>query len=544
MTWNTTGLDELPVYEKLTKLARNPFDLTTPGALSPDRIAHYKASAAGFDLLFSTQRVDDAVLNGLQQLADQSGAVDQFLAMKRGDVMNRIEGYESENRQVLHTSCRDIFSDSPCNAEATQQAKQQLDKLKVFLAQLDKGEITNTRGETFTDYVNIGIGGSDLGPRALFLALAAYAPENRRVHFISNVDPDDAAAVLQNLDLSRTLVGVVSKSGSTLETLTNEEMARAAYSRAGLDPGKHFVAITGQGSPMDNPQKYLRSFYMYDYIGGRYSATSMVGAVMLGFALGYDALVEILRGANEMDRVSEEKDIKKNPALLLALLGIWNHNFLGHETVAVLPYSQALLRFPAHLQQCDMESNGKSVTRNGEKVCCSTGPIVWGEPGTNGQHAFYQLLHQGTAIVPAEFIGFRQSQHKIDLDIKSTTSQQKLVANLLAQALALATGQKNENPNRFFAGNRPSSILLADKLDPHTMGGLLALYEAKIVMQGFIWNINSFDQEGVQLGKVLANRLLDHMRILRHGEAKDRDKHPESWAMLEAAGILQEEQPL
>jgi len=269
-----------------------------------------------------------------------------------------------------------------------------------------------------------------------------------------------------------------------------------------------------------------------------------VGAVMLGFALGYDALVEILRGANEMDRKSEEKDIKKNPALLLALLGIWNHNFLGHETVAVLPYSQALLRFPAHLQQCDMESNGKSVTRNGEKVCCSTGPIVWGEPGTNGQHAFYQLLHQGTAIVPAEFIGFRQSQHKIDLDIKSTTSQQKLVANLLAQALALATGQKNENPNRFFAGNRPSSILLADKLDPHTMGGLLALYEAKIVMQGFIWNINSFDQEGVQLGKVLANRLLDHMRILRHGEAKDRDRHPESWAMLEAAGILQEDQPL
>jgi glucose-6-phosphate isomerase len=295
---------------------------------------------------------------------------------------------------------------------------------------------------------------------------------------------------------------------------------------------------------MDNPQKYLRSFHMYDYIGGRYSATSMVGAVMLGFALGYEAFIEILRGANEMDRAAEEKDLKKNPALLLALLGIWNHNFLGHETVAVLPYSQALLRFPAHLQQCDMESNGKSVTRNGEKVPFSTGPIVWGEPGTNGQHAFYQLLHQGTAIVPAEFIGFRQSQHKFDLVIKGSTSQQKLVANMLAQALALAAGQKDENLNRFFAGNRPSSILLADKLTPYTMGALLALYEAKIVMQGFIWNINSFDQEGVQLGKVLANRLLDHMSILRHGGAKDREKHPESWAMLEAAGILQEDQPL
>ncbi len=541
MTWNTTGLDELPVHEKLIKLARNPFDLTAPGAMSPARISSYKASAAGFDLLFSTQRLDDAVINGLQQLADQSGAVDQFLAMKQGAVMNRIKGYESENRQVLHTACRDIFSDSPYNAEATQQAKQQLKNLEVFLAQLDKGEVTNARGETFTDYVHIGIGGSDLGPRALYRALSAYAQENRRVHFISNVDPDDAAVILQNLDLSRTLVGVVSKSGSTLETLTNEEMALAAFSRAGLNPRNHFVAITGQGSPMDNPEKYLRSFDMYDYIGGRYSATSMVGAVMLGFGLGYDVFIEILRGANEMDRAAEERDIRKNPALLLALLGIWNHNFLGHETVAVLPYSQALLRFPAHLQQCDMESNGKSVSRDGEKISFATGPIVWGEPGTNGQHAFYQLLHQGTAIVPAEFIGFRQSQYEIDLEIKGTTSQQKLVANLLAQALALATGQKNENPNRFFAGNRPSSILLADKLDPFTMGGLLALYEAKIVLQGFIWNINSFDQEGVQLGKVLANRLLDYMSIVRSGGAIDRDSHPESWAMLEAAGILHED---
>jgi glucose-6-phosphate isomerase len=541
MKWNRTDLDALPVYEKLVKLARKPFDLNAPGALSPDRISKYKTSAAGFDLLYSTQRVDDAAINGLQQLADQSGAVDQFLAMKHGAVMNRIEGYESENRQVLHTACRDIFSDSPCNGEATQQAKQQLENLKVFLAQLDTGEVTNAEGKTFTGYVNIGIGGSDLGPRAVYHALSAYAQDNKRVHFISNVDPDDAAAVLQNIDLSRTLVGVVSKSGSTLETLTNEEMARSAYSREGLNPRDHFVAITGQGSPMDNPEKYLRSFYMYDYIGGRYSATSMVGAVMLGFGLGYEALIEILRGAQEMDRAAEEKDIRKNPALLLALLGIWNHNFLGYETVAVLPYSQALLRFPAHLQQCDMESNGKSVSRNGEKVAFATGPIVWGEPGTNGQHAFYQLLHQGTAIVPAEFIGFRQSQHDVDLEIKDTTSQQKLVANLLAQALAFATGQNNENPNRFFAGNRPSSILLADKLVPYTMGGLLALYEAKIALQGFIWNINSFDQEGVQLGKVLATRFLEHMSIARQGGTKDRTRHPESWAMLEAAGVLQED---
>lgn len=541
MAWNTTNLDELPVYEKLMKLARNPFDLTAPGAISPERIKACKASGAGFDLLFSTQRVDDAVINGLQQLADQSGALEQFHGMKHGAVMNRIDGYESEERQVLHTGCRDIFNKTPCHAGATGQAMQELAKLKVFLDELERGQLVNGQGKSYTDYVNIGIGGSDLGPRALYHALSAYSLKNRRVHFISNVDPDDAAAVLKKLDLSRTLVGVVSKSGSTLETLTNEEFVRAAYVERGLNPAKHFIAITGQGSPMDNSGRYLHSFYMYDYIGGRYSATSMVGAVMLGFGLGYDAFIEILRGANDMDMAAGERDIRKNPALLLALLGIWNHNFLGHGTVAVLPYSQALLRFPAHLQQCDMESNGKSVTRNGEKVAGVTGPVVWGEPGTNGQHAFYQLLHQGTTVVPAEFIGFRQSQYGSDLLLKGTTSQEKLVANLLAQSLALATGKKDDNPNRFFSGNRPSAVLLSDRLTPYTMGGLLALYEAKIVFQGFIWNINSFDQEGVQLGKVLANRFLEHLNVLRQAGEKDREQYPESWAMLEAAGFFQEE---
>jgi len=542
MAWNTTNFDELPVYEKLMKLARSPFDLTAKGALSPERIRKYKTGAAGFELLYGTQRIDDSVLNTLQQLADQSDGVSQFLAMKRGTVMNRIDGFESEERQVLHTACRDIFGESPYNGGATGQATAQLDKLKKFLEELDNGEIVNSRGEKFTDYINIGIGGSDLGPRAVYHALSAYSQKNRRVHFISNVDPDDAAEVLQKVDPARTLVGVVSKSGSTLETLTNEEIVRKAYTEAGLDPGRHFVAVTGQGSPMDSPEKYLRTFHMYDYIGGRYSATSMVGAVLLAFGLGFDGFIEILRGANDMDRAAEARDIRKNPALLLALLGIWNRNFLGHPTVAVLPYSQALLRFPAHLQQCDMESNGKSVTRSGKKVSVATGPIVWGEPGTNGQHAFYQLLHQGTTIVPVEFIGFRQNQHGRDLLLKGTTSQEKLVANLLAQSIALATGKNDDNPNRFFGGNRPNSVLLADRLTPYTMGSLLALYEAKIVFQGFIWNINSFDQEGVQLGKVLAGRFLDHFNTLRHEGEKARERDSESWAMLEAAGLLSGQQ--
>ena len=541
MAWQTTNLEELPVYEKLMKLARHPFDLTAEGALSPERLKRCKASGGGFDLLFGTERIDDAVLNGLQQLADQSDAVNQFLEMKRGAVMNRIEGFESEKRQVLHTACRDIFGESPHHPEAAGQAREQLARLEKFLEELDRGNVVNARGETFTDYINIGIGGSDLGPRAVYHALSAYSQKGRRVHFISNVDPDDAAEVLRKVDLSRALVGVVSKSGSTLETLTNEEIVRRTYKEAGLDPRGHFVAVTGQGSPMDSPESYLRSFHMYDYIGGRYSTTSMVGAVMLGFAIGYNGFMEMLRGANGMDRAAEQRDIRRNPALLLALLGIWNRNFLGHATVAVLPYSQALLRFPAHLQQCDMESNGKSVTRNGEPVSVATGPIVWGEPGTNGQHAFYQLLHQGTTTVPVEFIGFRQNQRGLDLLLKGTTSQEKLVANLLAQSLALATGKRDDNPNRAFSGNRPNCVLLTDRLTPYSMGSLLALYEAKIAFQGFIWNINSFDQEGVQLGKVLANRLLDYFNMERRPGEKVRESSSAGRAMLEAAGLISEQ---
>ena len=534
-------LDRLTAYGRLQKLAQAPYDLTAPDGLSPERIAKYRCRAADIDLLYATQRVDDIILDSLQTLADESSVIDQFLAMKKGVALNRIEGYESENRQVLHTACRDIFHSPALAPKATGQANAELTKLQKFLTELDNKTLLNSNGETFTDMIHVGIGGSDLGPRALYIALAAHRLAHRRVHFISNVDPDDAQAVLQGLDLSRTLVNVVSKSGSTLETLTNEELVRAAYQEAGLNPDRHFLSVTGIGSPMDNPARYLRSFYMFDYIGGRYSATSMVGAVMLGFANGYAAVLEILRGANDMDVAAEARDIRKNPALLLALFCIWNHNLLGCETVAVLPYSQALLRFPAHLQQCEMESNGKSITRNGEPLRYPSGPILWGEPGTNGQHAFYQLIHQGTTTVPAEFIGFRQSQFAKDILIEGTTSQDKLLANLLAQALALATGQKNDNPNKQFAGNRPSSIIIADRLTPYSLGALLALYENKIVMQGFLWNINSFDQEGVQLGKKLATRLLTQMANRRtdNNYTGDTTDKP-GWAMLKAAGLIKE----
>ena len=503
---------ETAVYDELNKLAKHPFDLTTlADQENLPRMNRYVCSSAGFDLYYGTQRVDDAVLSCLQRLSDELALIDQFEDMRKGAIINRIEGFDSENRQVLHTASRDIFTDDPREPSASAQAAEQVDKLKIFLDELENGELTNEQDEQFDTMIHIGIGGSDLGPRSIFESLLAYGRRDRQLFFISNVDPDDAARILKNAHLPTTLVNIVSKSGTTLETLTNEALVRKAFVDEGLDPRHHFISVTGKGSPMDNPENYLRSFYMFDYIGGRYSSTSMVGAVALGFGLGLDNTLDFLQGAHNADNSAGERDITKNIALLMALLGIWNHNFLGMNTLAVLPYSQALHRFPAHLQQCDMESNGKSTTRSGALVGHQTGPVLWGEPGTNGQHAFYQLLHQGTEMVPVEFIGFRRSQYERDLQVKQSNSQQKLVANLLAQSLAFAVGQTEKNPNRNFPGNRPNSILLADRLTPESMGALLALYEAKIVFQGFLWNINSFDQEGVQLGKRLASTFLSLM---------------------------------
>jgi glucose-6-phosphate isomerase len=508
-----TDVSRSASWQKLAGLARQPYDLCADEGISGgDRIERMTCETAGLRLLYATQRIDAEVLTALQEFADEHRLIERYREMRRGAVINRIEGWESENRQVLHTTSRDIFSAAPAEPVSAAQARQEIDKLASFLAEIDAGTVRGSSGERFTTMINVGIGGSDLGPRAIYEALKSFCRQGRTVRFIANVDPDDAAEVLASVDLSRALVVVVSKSGTTLETLTNEELVRAAFIRAGLDPGKHFIAVTGVGSPMDDRERYLRAFFMFDYIGGRYSVSSMVGCVSLGFALGMEQLREFLAGANEIDQAAENPLVQENMPLLLALLGIWNHNFLGFPTLAILPYSQPLHRFPAHLQQCDMESNGKSITTDGEAVTVQTGPIIWGEPGTNGQHAFYQLLHQGTEIVPTEFIGFLCSQYNNDITIDGTTSQQKLLANLLAQSVALATGQQHENPNKRFAGNRPSSVIIGKRLDPLVMGRLLALYEAKIVFQGFAWYINSFDQEGVQLGKLLATRFLDCMK--------------------------------
>lgn len=490
--------------EKLLGLAEHPYDLTKERSLSPQRLAKYVSESCGYKFLYGTERIDDNTMSALMELAKEAKVYEKMKDMQSGKVINKIDGFPSENRSVLHTAARDFF-DNPQTApeakEAAQLAKNEVDKLKDFIAKID-------RENRFTDLIAIGIGGSDLGPKATYLALESLLKPGRRVHFICNVDPDDAAAVVKGLDLKHCLVTVVSKAGKTLETQTNEEIVRAYFKKAGLSPEGHFIAITAKGSPMDDPKKYLACFHLWDWIGGRYSTTSMVGGVMLSFAFGFNVFWELLKGANAMDKAALNTDIHHNIPLLGALLSIWNHNFLGYPTLALIPYSQALLRYPAHIQQVEMESNGKRIDRHGVPVDFETGPIIWGEPGTNAQHSFYQLIHQGTATIPLEFIGFKETQRGEDLEFEGTTSQEKLLSNLFAQAIALATGQQSDNPNKVFPGNRPSHILLAKKLTPYTLGALLAYFEHKVAFEGFIWDINSFDQEGVQLGKVLANKII------------------------------------
>ena len=387
-------------------------------------------------------------------------------------------------------------------------------KIEEFVTKVHNGEITNAAGEKFTTAVQIGIGGSDLGPRAIYLALENWAKKTgnfkMEAKFISNVDPDDAAAVLASIDVAHSIFVLVSKSGTTLETLTNESFVKDALVKAGLNPSNHMIAVTSETSPLAKSSDYLAAFFMDDYIGGRFSSSSAVGGAILSLAFGPKVFADFLDGAAAEDKLATNKDIKKNPALLDALIGVYERNVLGMGTTAVLPYSQALSRFPAHLQQADMESNGKSVNRFGEPVSYVTGPVIYGEPGTNGQHSFYQLLHQGTDIIPLQFIGFKNSQCGVDVDIQGSTSQQKLCANVVAQIVAFACGKEDENNNKKFEGNRPSSIIIGEELTPQAMGALLSHFENKIMFQGFIWNVNSFDQEGVQLGKVLAKKVLAH----------------------------------
>ena len=498
VTWN--NFDTLASYGKLKEL-KGHVDIkeAMTGENGAKRVAEYTAPmASGLNFNYAAKQVDDEVLNALAELAEEQQLVDKFEELYNGAVINT-----GEQRMVLHHLARrqlgkDVIVDGVNKRDFyVEQQKKAAD----FANKVHAGEITNEAGEKFTTVVQIGIGGSDLGPRALYIALENWAKTNgfdkMEAKFISNVDPDDAAAVLNSIDVSRSLFIVVSKSGTTLETLTNEAFVKDALVKAGLNPSKHMLTATSETSPLAKSDDYLEAFFMDDFIGGRYSSVSAVGGVILSLAFGPEIFARILDGMAEEDKLATNKDIKANPDLLDALIGVYERNVQGYPETAVLPYSQALSRFPAHLQQCDMESNGKSVNR-------------FGEPGTNGQHSFYQLLHQGTDIVPLQFVGFKDSQIGTDVVIEGSTSQKKLCANVAAQIVAFACGKEDENKNKNFEGGRPSSIIIGDQLTPESLGSLLAHFENKIMFQGFVWNVNSFDQEGVQLGKVLAKRVLAH----------------------------------
>lgn len=507
------NLDTLNAYAKLNALkGRVNLAEAMTGESGAQRVAKYSVPmAGGLCYNYAAKAVDDEVLQALKALAEEAQLTEKYEALYNGEVINT-----GEKRLVLHQLTRgqlgaDVMADG-VNKREFYVAQQQ--KAAAFAKKVHSGEITNAAGEKFTTVVQIGIGGSDLGPRAMYLALEQWAKQNdafkMEAKFISNVDPDDAAAVLKSIDVSHALFVLVSKSGTTLETLTNEAFVKDALRNAGLDASKHMVAVTSETSPLAKSSDYLAAFFMDDFIGGRYSSTSCVGGVVLSLAFGPEVFERFLNGAHEADETAKNPDIFKNPAMLDALIGVYERNFLGYPFTAVLPYSQALSRFPAHLQQLDMESNGKSVNRFGEPVNYATGPVIFGEPGTNGQHSFYQLLHQGTDIVPLQFVGFKKNQAGMDVDIQGSTSQQKLCANVAAQIMAFACGKKDDNPNKAFAGGRPSSIIIGDQLTPESLGALLAHFENKVMFQGFCWNVNSFDQEGVQLGKVLAKRVLAH----------------------------------
>lgn len=505
------NLDTLSSFKELQNCDRP----TLSDILTEERIKKCNISlGGGLTYNYAAMPVDDKTLETLQKLSDEAELIGKYKEVLKGKRMN-----SGEDRLVLHHLQRGNVLGEKIVADGEDKEtfyREEDERIKEFSNKVRSGKIKGSTGKVFTTICQIGIGGSDLGPRALYIALKGWAKKNvkktLKAYFISNVDPDDGAETLEEVDPETTLFILVSKSGTTEETLTNKALVEKAIQKKKIpsfDISKHMIAVTSKTSPLVNNPSFLTCFYIDDYIGGRYSSTSAVGSVLLSLAFGFDTVSSLKEGAHEEDVLATEKDIKKNGSLMDALIGVLLRNIYLYPSTAILPYSQALSRFPAHLQQLDMESNGKSVNRYGERLSYPTGPVIFGEPGTNGQHSFYQLLHQGTDIIPLQFIGFKESQRSLDFkDNNKNSSTKKLNANLSAQIVAFAFGKESENLNKKFDGNRPSSLIYGEKLDPSSLGALLSHYENKVMFQGFLWNINSFDQEGVQLGKTLAKEVL------------------------------------
>lgn len=474
------------------------------------------------DLLFdfSKNQIDEETLNILQELFESCGVKEGIQAMLSGEKIN-----ETENRAVLHTALRN-FSDREVLVEGQnvqEDVEKVLEQMQDFSDLLISGNWKGYSGKTIKHIVNIGIGGSDLGPLMVYEALKPYH-NHLQCHFVSNVDGAHINETLKRLDPEQTLFIIASKTFTTQETMTNARSAREWFLRSSAsesDIAKHFVAVsTNREKVVEFGIDPTNMFVFWDWVGGRYSVWSAIG-LSLSCGLGYKNFEKLLRGAHAMDLHLAEADFKNNIPMLMAALGIWYVNFLGAESEAIIPYDQNMHRFAAYFQQGNMESNGKYIDRNGEKVNYATGPIIWGEPGTNGQHAFFQLMHQGTRFIPADFIAFAESHYDMG------DHHVKLLSNFLAQTEALMMGKSLEEveaemkargdspetiakigPFRVFEGNRPTTSILGKKSDPESLGALIAAYEHKILIQGIVWNIFSFDQWGVELGKQLAGTIL------------------------------------
>jgi glucose-6-phosphate isomerase len=490
--------------------APRPADLRSLLAV-PERAEAYTLQAADLTIDLSKNLVDDEVMRLLIAVAEAADVPARREAMFTGQRIN-----VTEQRAVLHTALRAVRGASLVvdGRDVVADVHEVLDRMGTFAKRVRNGEWRGATGEAIRDIVNIGIGGSDLGPAMAALATSAVAAPGLRTHYVSNVDGADIASTLAELDPATTLVIVSSKTFTTIETITNATEARRWLTgQLGDDAvSRHFVAVSTNadqvaafGIDTDN------MFGFWDWVGGRYSVDSAIGLSLM-IAIGPDGFSEFLAGFRAIDEHFRTAPLGRNAPVVMAMLGVWYANVLGAETKAVLPYAHELRRFPAYLQQLDMESNGKRVRRDGQPVALSTGPVVWGEPGTNGQHAFYQLLHQGTRLVPIDFIGFAQPNHDL------LAQHDLLMANLFAQGEALAIGKTldeviaegvpaHQQPHRVFPGNRPSTMILADRLTPRVLGELIALYEHIVFVQGCVWDVNSFDQWGVELGKVLANRI-------------------------------------
>ncbi|MGI9452269.1 MAG: glucose-6-phosphate isomerase [Geminicoccaceae bacterium] len=521
-----TSLTDMPSWRALADHAEDMRSVHLRDLFNedPHRFQTYSIEDDGLLLDFSKNRMNDATFRLLLDLARDSDLEAWRDRMFSGEPIN-----VTEDRAVLHIALRNR-SKRPIvtgGQDVMPAVHDVLERMRAFSDKVRSGDWRGYRGDAITDVVNIGIGGSDLGPLMVCEALKPYARPDLRSHFVSNVDGAHLTQVLEGLDPARTLFIVASKTFTTQETMTNAASARAWLAeKLGSDEAvaKHFVAVSTNGDAVSAfGIDTANMFGFWDWVGGRYSLWSAIG-LPIALSIGMERFLELLAGAHQMDEHFRTTPLERNMPVILALLGIWYRNFLGASSHAVLPYDQHLHRLPAYLKQGDMESNGKTIRRDGERVDYATGPIIWGEPGTNGQHAFYQLIHQGTELIPADFLAAANSQTPLG------DHQEKLLANFLAQTEALAFGKTADEartelseqglsdpkleallPHKLFEGNKPTNSILYPKLTPHMLGRLIALYEHKIFTQGIIWNINSFDQWGVELGKQLAKTILPEL---------------------------------